>query len=151
MGQLRAEELSDEQRFRHGDEHPGKRVGEDRCTTANMLLDLRPAQRRIHWNWDRADAHRAQKHLEEGAAGGQHKRHRITVTNARRSQAARDFARVSPQPCVRDRLQHLVALNQGDVLAIGMALEMPTKRFDDRRRGFRDADHGLRQRGRHRR
>ena len=151
MRQLRADELSDEQRFGHGDEHPGKRIGEDRRAAANMLLDLRPAQRRIHRNRDRADAHRAQEHLEEGAARGQHERHRIAAADARRSQTARDFARVGPQPRVGDGFQRLVALDQRDVLAIGMALEMPAKRFDDRRGGFRRADDRLRQRSRHRR
>ena len=42
-----------------------------------------------------------------------------------------------PQPRVGDGFERLVAFDQRDVLAIGMALEVPTKRVDDRRGVFR--------------
>ena len=44
-------------------------------------------------------------------------------------------------------MEWFVAVDQPDVLAVGVLFQMPAKRFDDRRGGFRRAEHRLRQRG----
>ena len=133
LRQFGSRHASDEHGFGHRDQQRGATVRQDRGTPAHMLLDLRPAHRRIQRHGHGTDEQRAQEHLEERRAGWQHDRHCVATDDSRSGKSACDCTGIVEQPRVGDRLGRVVAGQQRDVLALRMTLEVPAERVHEGR------------------
>jgi hypothetical protein len=109
----------------------GACIAEDAGLSAQVVLDLGGAQRRIDRNGNRAGQQYAHESPEECKAGGQHHGYRVATRQAPALQARRDGLCLDPQLAMSELLRRCPAADERDVPPVRSLFGVPPQDLNE--------------------